>query len=161
MPVYEVGQDGDVRFYAMQLISGQGLDAVILELRRLRERAGSEPKVTAAARGQSLRPGGSHNGQGKDGPMIGEGVEASAVLQSILTGRFDPGEERPELAEDAQSMLARAAGRRAFDTGRGRDGNCMLKNPAPQRATRRRLTEVSALRRQARRSCPAVLSFHP
>ena len=26
VPVYEVGQDGDVRFYAMQFIQGQGLD---------------------------------------------------------------------------------------------------------------------------------------
>jgi predicted Ser/Thr protein kinase len=28
VPVYEVGQDGDVRFYAMQFIDGQGLDDV-------------------------------------------------------------------------------------------------------------------------------------
>ena len=34
VPVYEVGQDGDVRFYAMQFIQGQGLAAVITELRR-------------------------------------------------------------------------------------------------------------------------------
>ena len=27
VPVFEVGQDGDVRFYAMQFIQGQGLDA--------------------------------------------------------------------------------------------------------------------------------------
>ena len=39
VPVYEVGQDGDVRFYAMQFIQGQGLDTVITELRRLRDRS--------------------------------------------------------------------------------------------------------------------------
>ncbi len=50
VPVYEVGQDGDVRFYAMQFIQGQGLDLVITELRRLRDRAGSEPKIRAASR---------------------------------------------------------------------------------------------------------------
>jgi eukaryotic-like serine/threonine-protein kinase len=33
VPVFEVGQDGDVRFYAMQFIQGQGLDTVITELR--------------------------------------------------------------------------------------------------------------------------------
>ena len=33
VPVYEVGQDGDVRFYAMQFIQGEGLDQVIHELR--------------------------------------------------------------------------------------------------------------------------------
>ena len=37
VPVFEVGRDRDVSFYAMQLIQGQGLDQVIEELRRLRE----------------------------------------------------------------------------------------------------------------------------
>ena len=36
MPVFEVGQDGEVGYYAMQFIQGQGLDQVIEELRRLR-----------------------------------------------------------------------------------------------------------------------------
>ncbi len=36
VPVYDVGQDGDVRFYAMQFIQGQSLDGVIAELRHLR-----------------------------------------------------------------------------------------------------------------------------
>src|SRR5262249_21961438 len=36
VPVFEVGREGDVSFYAMQLIQGQGLDQVIDELRRLR-----------------------------------------------------------------------------------------------------------------------------
>ena len=91
VPVYEVGQDGDVRFYAMQFIQGQGLDAVITELRRLRDRARSEPKIKAASGGQSLRPRGEHSRQGIEAPTLGEGVEVSAVLRSILTGRFDPG----------------------------------------------------------------------
>ncbi len=39
VPVFEVGQDGDTCYYAMQLIQGQSLDAVIEELRRLRVRA--------------------------------------------------------------------------------------------------------------------------
>src|SRR4051795_6499992 len=39
VPVFEVGKDGEVHFYAMQFIHGQGLDAVIDELRRLRHRA--------------------------------------------------------------------------------------------------------------------------
>src|SRR5262249_10529096 len=38
VPVFEVGQDGDSVYYAMQFIQGQGLDQVIDELRRLRER---------------------------------------------------------------------------------------------------------------------------
>jgi WD40 repeat protein/serine/threonine protein kinase/Flp pilus assembly protein TadD len=36
VPVFEVGQDGDSVYYAMQFIQGQGLDLVIDELRRLR-----------------------------------------------------------------------------------------------------------------------------
>ena len=40
VPVFEVGQDGEVRYYAMQFIQGQGLDLVIDELRRL-TRAGA------------------------------------------------------------------------------------------------------------------------
>ena len=68
VPVYEVGQDGDVRFYAMQFIQGQGLDAVITELRRLRDRARSESKIKAASEGQSLRPRGEHSAPGHRGP---------------------------------------------------------------------------------------------
>src|SRR5262249_25508450 len=39
VPVFEVGKDGEVSYYAMQFIQGQGLDTVIDELRRLKERA--------------------------------------------------------------------------------------------------------------------------
>src|SRR5277367_788433 len=54
VPVYEVGQVGDVRFYAMQFIQGLGLDAVITELRRLRDRTGSEPQAKRASESQTL-----------------------------------------------------------------------------------------------------------
>ena len=56
VPVFEVGQDGDVRFYAMQFIQGQGLDAVIDELRRLREPVGSPRAGPAAAAEQAGPP---------------------------------------------------------------------------------------------------------
>ena len=35
VPVFEVGQDGETAYYAMQFIQGQGLDQVIDELARL------------------------------------------------------------------------------------------------------------------------------
>src|SRR5215472_9663857 len=38
VPVFEVGKDGEVSYYAMQFIQGQGLDAVIDDLQRLKER---------------------------------------------------------------------------------------------------------------------------
>ena len=44
VPVFDVGQDGEIRYYAMQFIQGQSLDAVIDELRRLR---GRSPAVLA------------------------------------------------------------------------------------------------------------------
>ncbi len=44
VPVFEIGQDGDVAYYVMQFIEGQGLDLVIAELKRLRDRSrGSQP----------------------------------------------------------------------------------------------------------------------
>src|SRR5262245_11404210 len=39
VPVFEVGRAGEVSYYAMQFLHGQGLDLVIDELRRLKERA--------------------------------------------------------------------------------------------------------------------------
>ena len=53
VPVYEVGRDRDVSFYAMQLIQGQGLDQVIDELQRLR---GPARRANSAARGRSENP---------------------------------------------------------------------------------------------------------
>jgi serine/threonine protein kinase/WD40 repeat protein/tetratricopeptide (TPR) repeat protein len=40
VPVYEVGQDGDACFYAMQFINGQPLDQVMDEVRNLRAASG-------------------------------------------------------------------------------------------------------------------------
>ena len=57
VPVFEVGQDGDVRFYAMQYIQGLGLDEVITELRRLRGRSGSQFTIQAASGGRSFCAG--------------------------------------------------------------------------------------------------------
>src|SRR5262245_10895188 len=39
VPVFDVGQDGEHVFYAMQLIHGQGLDLVIDDLKRLRDQS--------------------------------------------------------------------------------------------------------------------------
>ena len=107
VPVYEVGQDGDVRFYAMQFIQGQGLDAVIAELRQFRDRSGPEPKIRASSVGRSPRPRGEHSGRGIEHPARGEEIAVSAVLRSILAGRFDPRGQGSGPADDSRSMLAR------------------------------------------------------
>ncbi len=126
VPVYEVGQDGDVRFYAMQFIQGQGLDQIITELRQLRDGARSQHKTKAASRGQSLLPRGGRSSQGIDAPTVADGVEVGAVLQSILTGRFDPGGRGPELAGASPSVLGKAlAGVVATPTLTGTDSRAL------------------------------------
>jgi serine/threonine protein kinase/WD40 repeat protein/tetratricopeptide (TPR) repeat protein len=73
VPVFEVGQDGDTRFYAMQFIQGQSLDGVIAELRHLRIQSQSKASGEDQAKG---------------------GVEprtlAPSVAHSILRGGFLP-----------------------------------------------------------------------
>jgi WD40 repeat protein/serine/threonine protein kinase len=61
VPVFEVGQEGDIFFYAMQYIQGQPVDAVIQELQRLRTASGGVPVP-----------------------------QASAVARSLLTGQYEP-----------------------------------------------------------------------
>jgi WD40 repeat protein/serine/threonine protein kinase len=67
VPVFGVGQEEGVHYYVMQFIQGQGLDAVLSELRRL-EMAPETPTVT-----RELRPG---------------EISAAAVAQSLIAGTF-------------------------------------------------------------------------
>ena len=73
VPVFDVGQEEDVRFYAMQFIQGQSLDLVIEELRRLRGKSGSK------AAPKPLSEAGAHSH-----------AQTLLVAQSLLTGRFVP-----------------------------------------------------------------------
>ncbi len=106
VPVYEVGQDGDVRFYAMQFIQGQGLDQVINELRRLRDRSGPDPGIRSFLEGRPLPPSGEHSRPAPDAPIPGEEAEVSGVLRSILAGRFDPDSRPAEPVEASRSRPA-------------------------------------------------------
>ncbi len=108
VPVYEVGEDAGVRFYAMQFIEGLGLDAVITELGRKIGRVRPHSKITAALGGQSHRPRPEHSKNGNDEPTIGAGVEVSAVLRSVLNGRFDRGGPGPEPARSFDPTVAEA-----------------------------------------------------
>ena len=67
VPVFGVGQEEGVHYYVMQFIQGQGLDAVLGELRRL-EKDHEPPTGTS-----ELRPG---------------EISAAAVAQSLIAGRF-------------------------------------------------------------------------
>jgi WD40 repeat protein/serine/threonine protein kinase len=80
VPVFEVGQDAGICYYAMQLIRGQGLDEVLRELRRLH---GAGARAVEEAAG-----------------------EAHGLARSLRTARFQPanlgasqdGTGEPELA---------------------------------------------------------------
>ncbi len=178
MPVYEVGQDGDVRFYAMQFIQGLGLDAVITELRQLLNRARSHSRIKAALSGRSNGTRKAHPRRGIDTPTIAEGVEVEvgAVLRSILSGRFDPGGRTPDqvgaldptLAGARTEGLASSAGTEAHSG--AADCGPASRGPAP--IVRTRATQPAQdgstrqhqpcrrppRRRQPRRSCPEVPS---
>jgi serine/threonine protein kinase len=85
VPVFEVGQDGDVCFYAMQFIPGQGLDLVLDELRALRSGGAPAP---AGAVAQSMLSGHFTLASGAEGPPPPAGTPpSSAVLpgQTELT----------------------------------------------------------------------------
>jgi serine/threonine protein kinase len=64
VPVFEVGQEAEVVFYAMQYVQGQPLDAVIEDLQRLRA-------VSGSSAGEDAAPA------------------PSGVARSLLTGVFD------------------------------------------------------------------------
>ena len=106
MPVFEVGQDGDVRFYAMQFIQGLGLDAVIAELRHLLDRARSQSRNKRPP--GPVAPAARRTRAGIDTPTLGDGVEVGAVVRSILGGRFDPGGLGPDPERASPSMPAEA-----------------------------------------------------
>jgi WD40 repeat protein/serine/threonine protein kinase len=55
VPVFEVGQEGAICYYAMQFIDGQGLDAVIEDLRRYREHGTSSPVAGPAPPSERVR----------------------------------------------------------------------------------------------------------
>ena len=57
VPVFEVGQDGDVVFYAMQFIQGQGLEIVIDELARQRQKSGQGSAAPVAAAAEERKSG--------------------------------------------------------------------------------------------------------
>jgi serine/threonine protein kinase/WD40 repeat protein len=101
VPVFEVGQDGDVLYYAMQFIQGQGLDLVVQELKRLRDRSRGSPGGVAAVAEQ--RPGLDDAPHWDDWPAgdrtllataSGGEPRASQLAFGLLTGRIAAEPER-------------------------------------------------------------------
>ena len=77
VPVFEVGSDEQCAFYAMQLIQGQGLDAVIGDLRDLRS---------------------AHTGSQNDPNQVGR---RNSLAHSLVTGHFDCARLDDSASEDA------------------------------------------------------------
>ncbi len=95
VPVFEVGRDGDLAFYAMQFIDGQGLDLVIEQVRRLRSRQRKcDAKGQTGSEGSEMSeikiPCGNPAAERSRNRRLGK------VAKSLLIGRI--GEGSPDLA---------------------------------------------------------------
>jgi eukaryotic-like serine/threonine-protein kinase len=87
VPVFEVGNERDVSFYAMQLIQGQGLEQVIDELRRLRAagRRSGEHGAVKPENPESPVAG----SQARDDASSGQRKrELGRMAESLLSGRM-------------------------------------------------------------------------
>jgi serine/threonine protein kinase/WD40 repeat protein len=112
VPVFEVGRGGDVAFYAMQFIQGQGLDEVVDELGRLRRRDGESVGGGRAASGRPAKPAiGTETARATAaGPRS---RELRRVAESLLIGQL--GTERLGTAAGAAFGATVAAGTEAID----------------------------------------------
>ena len=94
VPVFGVGSQEGVHYYAMQFIQGQGLDEVFEELRRLRGKASADVASVKSARSTTARS------------------MTHAATHGLLTGRFasdGPGEVETEARTRGEATDALAA----------------------------------------------------
>ncbi len=127
VPVFEVGQDGEVVFYAMQFIQGQGLEVVIDELAQQRRGSGHESPAPVAA--EARQPGPDRPGITESGPIgkssngqasrpVRDHTEAlvaslrarevSRMARSLVTGTFAPEIVEPDPAGSANGISSSA-----------------------------------------------------
>ncbi len=88
VPIFGVGQHEGTHYYVMQFIQGQGLDAVLGELKKLRD--------TRTAKSVRTAP---------PGPTD-PGPAAADIARSLVTGRFVPGAGTPASPEGASATAA-------------------------------------------------------
>ena len=107
VPVFEVGQEGDVAFYAMQFIQGQGLEQVVEELVRLGRRGGQPAGDDRVASGCPAGPAvGTETASAMAAALRDR--ELGQVAASLLIGRL--GTEGLEAATGAEFGATEAAG---------------------------------------------------
>ena len=94
VPVFEVGEDEELVFYAMQLIQGQGLDLVIDDLRNLR---------SEYIQRENIKRGSSAESKKIDVP--------NSLAASLVTGRFQhenlagsDGDRSPDVTEQSAAV---------------------------------------------------------
>ncbi len=118
VPVFGVSHREGSHYYVMQYIEGVGLDAVLRELRRLREAGANPPQ------GGSLQPRADGDGNQPEPPLRPEieghlTTTTSVVARSLATGRFaEPGPlpaDRPATEPDSGETLIHAAPKVATD----------------------------------------------
>jgi eukaryotic-like serine/threonine-protein kinase len=138
VPVFEVGQDGDTAYYAMQFIRGQGLDQVIGELRRLRgpgrKSADKEPGGPGS---RHMTIGAGWNGGA--GPAESGQSPLGRMAESLLTGRLNiDGWE--SVSEDTSIVLDSTQARRS---GPGENLGSVARDEGPDISTVRPALEGS------------------
>jgi serine/threonine protein kinase/WD40 repeat protein len=89
VPVFEVGEDCGIHFYAMQYIRGQSLDLVIEELQRLQ--AARDPSATTPADSY-------HNARAQ---KLGQ-----SVAKSLVSGQFEPPASTPADSDEPPAQGA-------------------------------------------------------
>ncbi len=153
VPVFEVGSDGDVAFYAMQFIQGQGLDQVIDELRRLRvpDAQSADGGAAHAGSGGCARPDCTH-GPGREHSRR-RPAESDARAVGRIAFERPPGDGR---AGTISGCRMRGYPHRRDQTARrGRDRGCSgVERQRPDSLRIDRTTECRAQRccREGRRS---------
>ncbi|MBI1903940.1 MAG: protein kinase, partial [Planctomycetia bacterium] len=102
VPVYSVGVERGVHYYAMQHIEGQSLAAVIQQLRKLSGLEGREVEAVEAPAEPHLRSPSAEEGQ--EGQQ-GQGRGACDLASELASGRFAPPQKTDALAPAADSPL--------------------------------------------------------
>jgi eukaryotic-like serine/threonine-protein kinase len=94
VPVFGVGEQEETPYYAMQFIQGQGLDAVLDELKRLR----AVPKLSSHRADEKGESTAGYSSVRRD-------ASAADVARSLLTGRFEPAGKESELPEEKPTTV--------------------------------------------------------
>ena len=89
VPIFGVGETDGTHYYVMQFIQGQGLDAVLHELKKLRDARETRASSTAS----------------RERPVKGRNVAAD-IAQSLVTGRFGVGTGGVALSPEGTATAA-------------------------------------------------------